>query len=95
MKVWAKLMKNDKILRDIIFEGNYELTEKDFIAMCQEISYKLEIATPVILSAHLEHFDKFNRVKFLPRDFIDEVEFTSFILERVRDEKQKPKGYYM
>lgn len=94
MKIWAKVLRGDKILRDVIYEGNYTLRPKDYQAMLQEISYLLDIATPVSLPSHLKHFERFNRVKYIPRDFIEEVDFTSFVLERVTEEKSKQQFFY-
>ena len=89
MKIWAKVMKGDKI-----FESELSLTPSNFQKMLQEISYKLDVATPVSLPTHFKHFERFNRVKYLPRDFIEEVDYTSFVLERVI-EKPKPKQFYV
>lgn len=94
MKIWAKVMKGDKILRNVIYESELSLTPSNFTRMLQDISYKVDVATPVTLPTHFKHFEKFNRVKYLPRDFIEEVEFTSFVLERVI-EKPKPKQFYI
>ncbi len=92
MKVWAKVMKGDKILRDVVYEDDVPLTQSGFQSLMQELSYKLDIATPVILVNHLKHLERFNRVKFLARDFIEDVDFDLLIVERVLDEK-KPKLY--
>ena len=92
MKVWAKVMKGDKILRDVVYETDVPLTQSGFQSLMQELSYKLDIATPVILVNHLKHLERFNRVKFLARDFIEDVDFDLLIVERVLDEK-KPKLY--
>ncbi len=92
MKVWAKVMKEDKILRDVVYENDVPLTQSEFQSLMQELSYKLDIATPVILVNHLKHLERFNRVKFLARDFIEDVDFDLLIVERVLDEK-KPKFY--
>ena len=92
MKVWAKVMKGDKILRDVVYENEVPLTQSGFQSLMQELSYKLDIATPVILVNHLKHLERFNRVKFLARDFIEDVDFDLLIVERVLDEK-KPKLY--
>lgn len=94
MKIWAKVMRNDKILRDVIYERDLALSPSNFQKMLQEISYKVDIATPISLPSHYKHFEKFNRVKYLPRDFIEEVDFTSFVVERVV-EKDKTKNYFM
>ena len=74
MKIWAKVMKGDKILRDVIYENDLTLTPSNFQRTLQEISYKLDVATPVTLPSHYKHFERFNRVKYLPRDFIEEVD---------------------
>ena len=94
MKIWAKVMKGDKILRDVIYESELSLTPSNFQKMLQEISYKVDVATPVNLPTHFKHFERFNRVKYLPRDFIEEVDYTSFVLERVI-EKPNPKQFYV
>ncbi len=94
MKIWAKVMKGDKILRDVIYENDLTLTPSNFQRTLQEISYKLDVATPVTLPTHYKHFERFNRVKYLPRDFIEEVDYTSFVLERVI-EKPKTKQFYV
>ena len=93
MKVWAKIMKGDKLAKDIIFEGDYALNSSGFQSMLQEIAYRLDIATPVSLESHLKHFVQFNRTKYLPRDFVEEVDFTSLILERVIEDKKKPQHF--
>ena len=94
MKIWAKVMKGDKILRDVIYENDLTLTPSNFQRTLQEISYKLDVATPVTLPTHYKHFERFNRVKYLPRDFIEEVDYTSCVLERVI-EKPKTKQFYV
>ena len=88
MKVWAKVMYGDKILRDVIHDQDVSLTQSGFQTLMQELSYKLDIATPVILVNHLKHLEKFNRVKFLARDFIEDVDFDVLIVERVLDDKK-------
>ena len=94
MKIWAKLMVKDKILRDIIYEDDSEVKLKAFVKALQEIAYRLDIATPVVIPTHFRHFEKFNRVKFLPRDFVEEVDYDCLILERVV-ERKKPTTYYI
>lgn len=94
MKIWAKVLKGDKILRDVIYESDVSLTGAGFVKMLQEISYRLDIATPVSLPSHLKHFERFNRVKYAPRDFVEEVEFTSVVLERVAEEKKMKNFFY-
>lgn len=94
MKIWAKILNGDKIIRDVIYDRELVLTPSNYQKMLQEISYKLDVATPVTLPTHFKHFERFNRIKYIPRDFIEEVDFSAYILERVI-EKPKSKQYYM
>ncbi len=94
MKIWAKVLCDDKILRDVIYETERGLRPSEWQKTLQEIAYLLDIATPISLATHLKHFDRFNRVKFIPRDFVEEVEFTSVVLENVVEPK-KPSQYYV
>ncbi len=90
MKIWAKVMKGDKILRDTLYEDGAGLTPASFKHALQEISYLLDVSTPVTLPTHYKHFERFNRVKYLPRDFVEDVDFTAYILERVMEHKKTP-----
>ncbi len=92
MKIWAKVMIKDKILKDVVWESENESIS--YIKALQEICYALDIATPVSLPSHKRHFENFNRVKYLPRDFIEDADFDCLVLERVI-EKKKPKTYYV
>lgn len=94
MKIWAKVMQGDKIKKDVIYESDLVLTPSNFQRILQEISYKVDVATPISLPSHYKHFVSFNRVKYIPRDFIEDADFTSFVLERVVENK-KPKQYYI
>ena len=87
MKIWAKVMRGDKILRDVIYEGEHKATFSGFREAVQSAAYLSDVSTPVLLPAHFEKFDRFNRVKFLPSDFIEDVDFTAFVLECVKEDK--------
>jgi hypothetical protein len=45
--------------------------------MCHE----LDIPTPAILKSHITNYVDFNNSVFLPRDFIESIDFEKFILE--------------
>ena len=87
MKIWAKVMRGDKILRDVLYEGEHKPTFAGFREAVQNVAYRADVSTPVLLPAHFERFDRFNRVKFAPSDFIEDVTFTPFVLERVKEDK--------
>ena len=90
MKIWAKVMVKDKIRKDVVldFEDTKSFTFLQFKQLMQDLCYKVDISTPVILKSHYEHFTQFNRVKFLPRDFIEQVDYTSLVVEVGYDKKK-------
>lgn len=88
MKLWVKLLKGDKLYKDTVYEGDFSLHGKSYIAALQDICYILDIAAPITLSTHTKHLERFNRVKYLPRDFVEEVDFDAFIIENVVETKK-------
>lgn len=82
VKLWIKVKEEDKILNDTVLKNEADLTEDVFLDMMSKAADELDISTPVILSTHFENLKTFKRVEFLPRDFIDEVKFTSLEVER-------------
>ena len=87
MKIWGKLMKGDKLVKSILHDSPLVVTPQNFVRDLQEICYQMDVSTPVSLPTHFKHFQKFNRVKYIPRDFVEEVDFTSLVLELVVDKK--------
>lgn len=87
MKIWGKLIKGDRIMRDVLYESALVVSPQNFKRDLQEVCYRLDTSTPVVLPTHYKHFTRFNRIKFLPRDFVEEVDFTSLVLELVIDKK--------
>ena len=83
MRIWAKIVKGDKITKNIIVPTSKTYHMKDFEEYVQEICYLLDIPNPMILDYHFLRFMEFNNVKFFPDDFVEEVHFTHLILERV------------
>lgn len=81
IRLWAKIMVNNKIKKDAIYEEFAPLSATTFYDCLTEICHKFDISTPVVIAKHYENFCEFNHVKFLPRDFIDSVSFDSLIIE--------------
>ncbi|MGI6702084.1 MAG: hypothetical protein ACOX3U_06490 [Christensenellales bacterium] len=81
MKIWAKVIKEDKILLDTVMEFNRQLSYNNFVKSLNEICLKLDIPTPITLNYHYKCFDEFNSVKYLAEEFIERVDFTSLVLE--------------
>ena len=83
MKIWAKLLIDGKIKKQIVYERKEKITYSHFFDYLTEMCQTLDIPTPVLLKTHIFNFAKFNRVKFLPRDFVDGIEYDQFFIENL------------
>ncbi len=81
-RIWAKLMFNDKIIKDTMLETEKSFDIEKFTAYVQEICYILDVPNPIILSSHFEKFSEFNHVKFVKDDFVEELGADFVILEK-------------
>lgn len=93
MKMWLKVMRGDKILRDLVYEGKEKLTFNGFREALQSATYALDVSTPVLLRTHFRHFEEFRRAKFTPSDFIEEVDFTALVAELVPEEDKPSRAF--
>ena len=83
MKIWAKVMVDQKIKKDTLFEEAGDFDPAKFRNYLEEIAFKLNIGTPIILSKHINHFLEFNITNFGPNDFAESVEFELLTIENI------------
>ena len=83
MKIWAKLLQDGKIKKQIVYEKEEKLTYSHFFDYMIEICGKLDIPTPVLLKTHIFNFAKFNHVKFTARDFVEYFPYDQLFLENI------------
>lgn len=83
IKIWSKIYKNNKIVKQYVYEKEGTLIYSEFLSYLIEICYELDIATPVLLKTHLFNFAKFNFTKFRKSDFMESINFDSLVLENI------------
>lgn len=84
IKLWAKVITDNKIQKDIIYESADNYTRDEFFEHISEVCYKLNIPTPVLVINHYTNYEIFNLVKFLPRDFVESVDFDRLEIENAK-----------
>ena len=82
-KIWTKTIKDGKIVKQFVYENEEKLTYSHFLQYLFDICRELDVPTPVLLKSHIFGFAKFNHVRFLPRDFVEEVDFDHLLLEHI------------
>lgn len=84
LKIWAKVMKNSKIIKDEVvtfdIEGGYQENLK---ACITELCNRLDISKPYWLPANLEEYNKRSKTTFDQNNFIEEIDFDRFVIEEL------------
>ena len=83
VRIWAKVMKKDKILKQYMFEKNCNIDYSEFFDYLREICENLDIATPVLIKTHLFNYAKYNVVRFNAGDFLESIPFDKLVLENI------------
>lgn len=93
MRIWTKLMKKEKILKDNVYKlpDNYDINRLSLYL--SDICNELDIAMPILLEKHYHHLYFFKGTTFLPSDFIDPCPFDKMVCELLPDEEDKKKNY--
>ena len=81
IRIWAKVMKKDKILKQYMFERFEEMDYSEFFSYLKEICENLDISTPVLIKTHLFNYAKYNVVRFTQSDFVEQISFDKLVLE--------------
>ena len=81
IRIWAKVMKNDKIVKQFVYERFEQMDYSEFFSYVSEICSELDIPTPVIIKTHLFNYAKYNVLKFKKDDFVESINFDKLVLE--------------
>lgn len=90
LKIWAKVMKNNKIIKDEVaisdIPGGYQENLK---ACITELCNRLDISKPYWLSANLEEYNKRSKTTFNQNNFIEEIDFDRFVIVELDTEEDQ------
>lgn len=85
VKIWAKIMNGDKVKKDIIYEAVGSFHANELYLHMQTICHRLDIPCPVVLKSHEHNFMEFNNCVFVPRDFVESINFSKLVIENVKE----------
>lgn len=85
LKIWAKIITDDRIVKDLLYKRPMKYASSDFMTHLMEICYELDIPTPVVLKSHKYNFAKFNSTFFRVGDFVETVDFERLVLENASE----------
>lgn len=81
VRIWAKIIKQDKIIKQCVFEKLESIDYSQFNSYLMEICSTLDIATPVLIKTHIFNYAKYNQVRFIQDDFVETIDFDKLVLE--------------
>lgn len=83
IKIYAKLVKNNKTVKHYTYFSINEYSSECFYDCVVEICNKLDISTPLVIAHTRESYEEFNSVKFTKDDFVDTFNYDLLVLENV------------
>ncbi len=86
MKIWARLVTEDKIKKDTLYRSSLKLTKDNYELWLRDICHELDIPNPVILNHHFKNFINFHNTKFRQDDFVETLDYDMFIVEDCKED---------
>ncbi len=83
VRIWAKVMKNGKIMKQFVYEREGTTDYSIFFEYVRDICEALDIPTPVLIKTHLFNYAKYNTVRFTADDFVEKTDFDKLVLENL------------
>ena len=80
-------MCSHRIRQDVTVECEKYRDDETYRLIVEAICPKLDLPVPVVLSKHKRDLAGFGRVKFLPGDFMEPVDFDWFEIEYIPEKK--------
>ncbi len=75
-RLWAKELKNNRLVRDIVIADDSQdtRTHKVFRAM-DEVCYSFDLSKPIWLDKTIAEFKRHDKARFTQDNFIDHIDF--------------------
>ena len=86
-RLWAKIFKNNHMLRDTVIEyGDDDTrTHKIFRAM-DDICYEFDLSKPIWLDATVREFQRHSKARFTQDNFIDSIDFDYLEIQVIEED---------
>ena len=75
-RLWAKIFKDNRMLRDTVIEnsGDDTRTHKIFHAL-EQVCYEFDLSKPLWLDATVSEFKRHAKARFYQDNFVDDIDF--------------------
>lgn len=86
MRIWFKLFKDNRMMKDIVFcdEGTDTRTHKIF-NLLEQACYEFDLEKPIWLDTTVREFKKHNKTRFYQDNFIEHIDFDFFEIQIIEE----------
>lgn len=87
MRIWFKLFKENRLLRDTVIENtqNDTRTHKIFQAL-EEVCYEFDLGKPIWLDATVNEFKRHAKARFYQDNFVEEIPFDYLEIQVIEED---------
>ena len=86
-RIWGKLFKNNKMLKDIVIEDSSDLTRtKKIFASLDKICNEFDLATPIWLESNINDFKRVAKTRFRSDSFVESIEFDYLEIQIIEED---------
>lgn len=85
MKLWIRLLEDNKIIKDKIVSCDNITCVLDLEEAMRDICHSLDLPTPIVLPTHYRNFVDFHNAKFKKDDFVESLDGDILIVEDCKE----------
>ena len=90
-RMWGKIWKENRLLKDITIVDSAPQTEKNrtkkvFDAV-EEICYAFDLAKPIWLDVNIREFKRIDKTRFSRDSFIEEIDFDYLEIQVIEEDE--------
>ena len=86
-RLWGKIWKDNRLLRDTVIEDSREdtRTHKIFKGL-EEICYQMDLGNPIWLDSTIKDFKKHDKARFYQDSFIEQIDFDYLEIQVIEED---------
>ena len=88
-RLWGKLMKNNRLIKDMVYcdESDLNRTRKIFKGI-EQICLTYDLANPIWLESTIQEFKRHNKCRFGKDNFMETIEFDYLEIQVLEEDDQ-------
>ena len=87
MRIWFKMFKDTKILKDEAIENYEEDTRTHKILQAvEDVCYHMDLGKPIWLDSNVKEFQRHSKTRFTKDNFVEEIEFDFLEMEVLEED---------